>query len=316
MKKGFSLRVGAEFVASHCKSESDVIELAYDADAVIAEYAPLPKRVIEKLERCKVISLNATGYDNVDVKAATGAGIIVVNCPDYCYDEVADHTIALLLACARGIVRFDRQIQKKVWDFKSAGKINRIRGSTLGLIGFGRIARAVAKRAKPFGLNIIAYDPFLPAEIFEENDVRQTSVEDLIRVSDFISIHTPITALTSGLFSEEQFKLMKPSAYLLNVSRGRIVDETELYFAIQTRKIAGAALDVMTNEPPNFNNPLFNLENVIVTPHAAFYSEGAMLEVRRRAVEEVVRILSGKWPENMVNLELRGRTDLRAGILS
>jgi len=307
--------VGAEFVPAHCLSEEEVVGLAQDADAVITEYAPMTSRVIQKLERCKIISMNAAGYDNVNVKAATDAGILLVNCPDYCYDEVTDHTMALLLACARGVVRFDRQIQKKVWDFKSAGKLHRIRGSKLGLVGFGGVARSVAKKAKAFGMEIIAYDPYLSDEIFQREGVRRVSFETLFVESDFVSIHTPRTAETVNMVSQRELRTMKNSAYIINTSRGAIIDEEALLRALQQGTIRGAALDVMENEPADFRSPLFSCENLIITPHAAFYSEAAMAEVRTRAADQVVRVLfKRKRPESIVNRELLMRKEMRANL--
>lgn len=312
IEKKILSKIGADFVAGHCVSESDVIDLAGSADAIITEYAPITKHVIEKLDRCKIISMNAAGYDNVDVEAATKAGILVVNCPDYCYEEVADHTMALLLACGRGIVRFDRQIQKQVWDFKSAGRLDRIRGTVLGLLGFGGVARAVAQRAKVFGMKVVAYDPYISDAIFNKEEVMRVDFEFIFKESDFISIHTPRTPETINLVSEQELSLMKPSAYIVNTSRGGILKGKALFEALSQRKIRGAAIDVMEKEPPDFQNILFSCDHLIVTPHAAFYSEDAMVEVRTKAVLQVVRVLEGKWPKPIVNQELIRSKKIRA----
>jgi D-3-phosphoglycerate dehydrogenase len=297
--------VGAEFLSAHCRSEEEVINLAQNADAVITEYAPITGRVIEKLERCKLISMNAAGYNNIDVDAATRAGILLVNCPDYCTGEVADHTIALLLACARGVVRFDRQIQKGNWDFKSAGKLHRVEGSILGLVGFGGVGQSVAKKAKAFGMETIAFDPYPGDEVFKREGVKRVTLETLLRDADFVSIHSPRTPETENLVSQKEFDTMKSSAYIINTSRGSIINEEALLNALQQGKIRGAALDVMENEPADFENPLFSCKNLIVTPHAAFYSEEAMAEVRTRAAEAVVQLLcNGKLPTSIVNREL------------
>jgi len=268
--------------------------------------------VIEKLERCKIISLNAVGYDKVDVGAATETGILLVNCPDYCYEEVADHTMALLLAGARGIVGFDRQIQKKVWDFKSAGRIDRIKSRTLGLLGFGGIARSVAKRAKAFGIRIIAYDPYLSDEIFKREEVNRVTFDVIFVESDFISIHTPAAPETINLVSKKELNLMKNSAYIINTSRGSILDEKALLRALQQGTIRGAAIDVMEKEPADFKNPLFACDNLIVTPHAAFYSEAAIADLRTRSAQQVVRVFEGKWPEPIINKELIAGKKARA----
>jgi D-3-phosphoglycerate dehydrogenase len=298
-------KVEAEFVPAHCKSEEEVINLAKDADAVITEYAPITGHVIERLERCKIISMNAAGYDNVDLNAATDAGILLVNCPDYCYDEVADHTIALLLACARGVVRFDRRIQKGHWDFKSAGKLHRIKGSTFGVLGFGGVGRSVARKARVFGMETIAFDPYLDDEVFKREGVMRVAFETLLKESDFVSIHIPRTPETARLISRNEFNAMKNSAYIINTSRGSIIDEEALLNALEQGIIRGAALDVMENEPADFESRLFSCENLIITPHAGFYSEEAMVEVRMRAAQAVVRVLcEGKLPKSVVNREL------------
>jgi len=306
---------GAELIAMHCSTESDVMTATAEADAIITEYAPITRAVIFAAKKCKVISMNAAGYDNVDVAAATEAKVLVTNVPDYCYEEVADHAMALILACARRVVNFCQNISCKIWDFKSTGQIKRIRGQTLGLIGFGGVSRNVARRAKPFGMRIIAYDPYLPPEVFDQEGVSQVSLEKLLTDSDFVSVHIPKTSETVGLISEKQLGMMKPNAFLINTSRGGIVDETVLSEALKCGRIEGAALDVLAVEPADFSNPLFELENAIITPHCAFYSEDAMIEVRTRAAEQVVKVLAGEWPSNLVNAELRGRDDLRAGIL-
>lgn len=306
---------GAELIATHCSNESDVLAATAEADAIITEYAPITRAVILAAKKCKVISMNAAGYDNVDVAAATEEGVVVANVPDYCYDEVADHAMALLLACARRVVRLCQDIKSQIWDFKSAGKIRRIRGQVLGLIGFGGIARNVARKAKPFGMRIIAYDPYLPSEVFDQEGVRQVSLAEVLKDSDFVSIHIPKAPETVGLISEEQLRLMKPDSFLINTSRGGIVEEADLNEALREGLIEGAALDVLAVEPADFSNPLFTCENVIITPHCAFYSEDAMVEVRTRAAEQVLKVLGGEWPPNLVNRELRERKDLRASTL-
>lgn len=306
---------GAELIAKHCKTESDVLAATAEADAIIVEYAPITREVILAAKKCKVISMNAAGYDNVDLAAATQEGIVVANVPDYCYDEVADHAMTLLLVCARRVVRFCQDISCKIWDFKSAGEMKRIRGRTLGLIGFGGISRNVARRAKPFGLRIIAYDPYLPSEVFDQEAVGQVSLEELLKDSDFVSIHIPKTSETTELISEEQLRKMKPDSFLINTSRGGIVDEVALHKALQNGWIEGAALDVLAMEPADFSNPLFECENAVLTPHCAFYSEDSMTEVRTRAAKQVLEVLAGKWPPNLVNTELRKKRDLRVGTL-
>jgi D-3-phosphoglycerate dehydrogenase len=303
--------LGIDFLAGHCEQETDVINLAQDADAVIAEYAPLTQAVIQTLKNCKIISMNAAGYNNVDVEAATDAGIMVVNCPDYCFEEVADHTMALLLACARGVVKFDRRLKDRIWDFKSAGQLFRLRDSVLGLVGFGRVAQAVAKRAQCFGVKVLATDPFVPQEAFDRLQVTRIPLEALLPQVDYLSLHTPLNSETRHLISASELSRMKHTAFLINMSRGEVVDEDALLQALTTGEIRGAALDVLTDEPPEFKHPLLGLDNIILTPHAAFYSQESMDEVRTRSAEQVVSVYQNQVPENVVNPEVLDMPVLR-----
>jgi D-3-phosphoglycerate dehydrogenase len=292
---------GINFTAARCKNEEDVLRVAENADAIICEYAPLSKKVIQSLRRCKVISMNAAGFDNVNVEAATEEGILLVNCPDYCFEEVADHTMAMILSCARGIFQYDRRIRSKIWDFKAAGPRQRIRNSVLGLIGFGRIAQAVASRALSFGMRVIASDPFINDEFLRTKGVQPARMKETIAAADYISIHVPLTNETRKSIGAEELSCMKRSAFLINVSRGAVIDEAALYDALRSGVIRGAALDVLEKEPPEFDNPLLSLENVLITPHAAFYSEEAMREVRSRAAREIIKVFKGKLPSHIVN---------------
>jgi len=292
---------GVNFTAAHCKNEDDVLSVAENADAIISEYAPLSGRVIQALRKCKIISMNAAGFDNVNVKAATQKGILLVHCPDYCFEEVADHTMAMVLSCARGIFQYDRRIRSRIWDFKAAGPRQRIRNSILGLIGFGRIAQAVAERAKSFGMQVVACDPFINDDYMLTKGVHPAPIHSVISSADYLSIHVPLTRETRKLIGSEQLSWMKRSAFLINVSRGAVVDETALHDALKSGVIRGAAIDVLDQEPPDFENPLLSLENVLITPHAAFYSEDAMREVRSRAAQEVIKVYKGELPSNIVN---------------
>lgn len=297
---------GIEFKAVNCRSESDVLKHASDADGLIIEYTPLTRAIIEKLNKCKIVSVNAIGIDPIDLQAATDCGICVSNVPDYCIDEVSDHTIALFLSCARKIVQMDRMVKEGKWSFKMAGELYRLRGQVYGLVAFGRIARAVAAKAKAFGLEIMAYDPFMPIEVFKEAGVKQVeSLEQLLAISDYVSIHTPRLPQNRHMIGEKELKLMKKNAYLINVGRGGIVDEQALLKALREGWIAGAGLDVLEEEPPAKENPLIKMDSVVVTPHAAFYSEEAMIEVRTRAAQEVIRVLNEKRsPQNLANKDV------------
>lgn len=292
---------GISFTAARCKNEDDVLMVAENADAIISEYAPLTQKVIHSLRRCKIISMNAAGFDNVDVEAATSKGILLVNCPDYCFEEVADHTMAMILSCARGIFQYDRRIRSKIWDFKAAGPRQRIRNSVLGLIGFGRIAQAVAARAIAFGMRVVASDPFINDEFISGKGAQPAPVRETVAAADYLSIHVPLTKETRKSIGADELSNMKRSAFFINVSRGAVVDEAALYEALKSGVIRGAALDVLDQEPPDFENPLLSLENVLVTPHAAFYSDDAMREVRSRAASEVIKVFKGELPDHIVN---------------
>jgi len=269
--------INPEFILAQCKTEDEVIEAAHDADGIINQYAPITRRVIESLNRCKVIARYGVGVDSIDIESATEHKIIVANVPDYCVDEVSTHAMALILACARGITFLDRKIRDKKWDFTLAKPLFRTQGETLGLFGLGRIAKMVAQKALGFGFKIIAYDPYISKV---ESGIELVEFSQLLSDSDFISIHAPLTTETRHSFGENELKAMKKTAYLINTSRGPIVDEKALCKALKNKWIASAALDIMEKEPPDWKNPLLNLDNLIVTPHISFYSEESYIELK------------------------------------
>ena len=290
--------INPEFMLAHCTTEDEVIETARDADGIINQYAPITRRVIESLKRCKVIARYGVGVDNIDVEAATEYGIIVANVPDYCVDEVSTHTMALILACARGITLLDRKIRDKKWDFTLAKPLFRTQGKTLGLFGLGRIARMVAQKASGFGFKIIAHDPYVSKV---DDGIELVGFSKLLSDSDFISIHAPLTNKTRRSFGESELKTMKKTAYLINTARGPIIDERNLYVALKERWIAGAALDVMEKEPPDWENLLPKLDNLIITPHISFYSEESYVELKTKTAKAVLSVLKGGLPSAMVN---------------
>ncbi len=316
IEHGIFTPLGINFTGAQCKSEDDVLRVAEDADAIITGYGPLSKKVINSLQRCKIISMNGAGYDNVDVEAATDAGILLVNCPAYCFEEVADHTMAMILSCARGIFQYDRRIRNKIWDYKSAGPRERIRDSVLGLIGFGRVAQAVAARARSFGMKVVASDPFLPDEFFKSQGVQPATKQETLAAADYLSIHVPLTKDTYKSIGSKELSCMKRSAFVVNASRGHVIDEKALYEALKSGLVRGAALDVLEQEPPDFDNPLLSLDNFLVTPHAAFYSEDAMAEVRTRSAQEVVKVFKGELPAYIVNTKVLETGKLRMIVAS
>jgi len=290
--------IDLEFLLAHCNTEDEVIKAAQDADGIINQYAPITRKVIESLRKCKVIARYGVGVDNIDIKAATEYGIIVANVPDYCVDEVSTHTMALILACARGITLLNGKISEKIWDFTLAKPLFRTKGKTLGLFGLGKIARAVAQKASGFGFKIIAYDPYV-SKI--NGEIKLVKFSQLLSDSDFISIHTPLTDETRHFFGENELKAMKKTAYLINTARGSIVDEEALYKALKKRWIAGVALDVMEKEPPDWENLLPKLDNLIITPHISFYSEESYVELKTKTAKAVLSVLKGGLPRAMVN---------------
>lgn len=294
--------IGAELELAPAPTPDAILKIAAGADALLVTYAKITAEMIGQMHRCRIISRFGIGVDNVDLAAATAAGIVVTKVPDYCIDEVSDHALALLLAVARKIALANAHVQDGRWEMKAVVPIHRLRGSVLGLVGFGRIPQLVAPKAKSFGLRVVAFDPFAPQELFAREGVGQVDFAELLAQSDYVSIHTPLVPETRSLFNADAFRQMKPTAYLINTARGPIVDEGALAEALDAGRLAGAALDVMPQEPP-VGSPLLGRENVIITPHTSFYSEESLLELQRKAAEEVVAVLTGKPPRNAVNPE-------------
>jgi D-3-phosphoglycerate dehydrogenase len=228
---------------------------------------------------------------------------VVTKVPDYCIDEVSDHAMALLLALVRKIPSANAQVHAGRWEMQAVVPIHRLRGSVLGLVGFGRIPQLVAPKAKSFGLRVVAYDPYIPQKIFSRAGVEGVDFPQLLQISDYVSIHSPLLPETTGMFNAEVFRQMKPTAYLINTARGPIVDEAALARALDAGQLAGAALDVMPQEPPS-GSPLLGRNNVIITPHTSFYSEESLVDLQTKAAEEVVRVLKGQAPRNPVNPEV------------
>jgi D-3-phosphoglycerate dehydrogenase len=252
------------------------------------------------MTKCRIISRFGIGVDNVDIPVATEKGIVVTKVPDYCIDEVSDHAMALLLAAVRKIPMGTEQVHAGTWKMPNFVPIHRLRGSVLGLVGFGRIPQLVAPKAQAFGMKVIAYDPYAPKDVFSKLGVEQVDFPTLLKTSDYISIHSPLTPETKGLFNGDAFKQMKKGSYVVNTARGPVIDEAALAAAIDSGHIAGAGLDVMTTEPP-VNSPLIGKKNVIITPHTSFYSDESLVELQTKAAQEVANVLTGKPARNPVN---------------
>ena len=305
-------RIGADLQVASDAAPDAILRVAAGADALLVTYAKITAPMIAGMPRCRIISRFGIGVDNVDLEAATGAGIVVTKVPDYCLDEVSDHAMALLLALVRKIPFANADVQAGRWEMKAVVPIHRLRGSVLGLVGFGRIPQLVVPKAKAFGLQVLAYDPFVPAEIFAREGVERVEFPQLLRRSDYVSIHTPLLPETRGLFGADAFRQMKPSAYLVNTARGPIVDDVALAQALDAGQLAGAALDVMPQEPP-VGSPLVGRANVIITPHTSFYSEESLVELQRKAAQEVVAVLTGQPPRNPVNPEAMESSKFKRG---
>jgi D-3-phosphoglycerate dehydrogenase / 2-oxoglutarate reductase len=299
--------LGVELRPAQCKSEEEIIELTRGADAVLNCYAKMTAHVIERLDRCKIIARYGIGVDNVDLAAATRARILVTNVPDYCIDEVSDHALALLLSLARQIVAANGAVKGGAWDVVAHGGIRRLRGQTLGLLGFGKIAKALASKVQPFGMKVLVYDPYLEPELISRHGAEAASLDRLLAESDAISIHVPLSPETRNLIGQRELARMKSTAFLINTSRGGIVDEQALAIALTEGQLGGAALDVFNVEPPPPDHPLRQAPNVILTPHLAFYSRESVIELQTKAAEEVARALKGEPPRSPVNREVLGR---------
>jgi D-3-phosphoglycerate dehydrogenase len=303
----------ARFVALRTKSPEEFLSEAADCDALLNTYAgPITADVMSRMPRCKIIARYGIGVDTIDVDAATRAGIIVTNNPTYCIEEVAEHTMALLLACARKVPLYDRLVRAGRWEVPPGKPMFRLAGRTLGVVGFGNIGREVAVRAAAFGMRVLFHDPFVPQGRSAIAAEKVSDLQDLLREADFVSVHPLLAPATRGMIGDEAFSHMKPTAFLVNCARGPIVDTPALVRALDAGRIAGCALDTTDPEPLPDPHPLRGRDNVIITPHAAWYSEQAMVGLQAGAPGEVRRVLTGEWPVNVVNPAVRGRT--RAGL--
>ena len=290
---------------SFLDKEDEVIGRARDADALIVSSTPVTRGVMSALEGLKVVVRTGVGYDVIDVSAATDLGVIVVNVPDIWVREVANHALALLLAWNRKIITLDRNVHAGKWGGGVPGTwTGSLHGETVGIVGLGNIGSAFARRVAAFETKVIAHDPYVEDSRFRALGVERVSLEALAERSDYVSVHTLLNAETRHLIGEAFFKRMKPTAILINTSRGPVVDELALTKALKDKRLAGAALDVWEREPVAADNPLLGMDNVIATPHAAYFSSPAVAEVPRRCGEEVARVLTGQRPINVVNPEV------------
>jgi D-3-phosphoglycerate dehydrogenase len=272
------------------------LAVARDADAILVTYAKLPGDLLRQLRRCKAIGRFGLGVDNIDIAAAAELGITVTYVPDYCIQEVSDHAMALLLALARKVPQSNALVQTGRWDMPAVVPIHRLAGRVLGLVSFGNIPRALAPKAKAFGLRVVAHDPYVPQHALAAAGVESMSFDRLLEISDFVSIHAPLLPATRGLFNAEVFRKMKQGACLINTARGPLVDEDALLAALDSGRLAGAALDVVAVEPLPKGSRLIGRDNVVLTPHTGFYSVEALNELQTKCAADVARVLSGEKP--------------------
>lgn len=285
------------------RDEEDVIKVAKDCDAIIIQYAKVTKRVIDSMNHCKIIAKYATGIDGIDIAEATKREICVTNVNDYCADEVSTHAVTLLLDAVRRTSTFSMKVKNGEW-YRMGLRIPSLKKSIVGVISFGRIARAYIDKIKPFCDQIWVYDKFVSEKDVLDYGVLPKSFEEILENADYISIHAPLTDETRHMFNKDAFKMMKPSATLINVARGAIINEQDLIYALENKEIAFAALDVLEKEPPEKDNPLIHMDNVIITPHTAWYSVESQKKLQSTVAQDVVKVLQGKEPNNLVNKEL------------
>jgi D-3-phosphoglycerate dehydrogenase / 2-oxoglutarate reductase len=287
-------RLDPEYRMAKSPSPEDILSVARDADAILVTYAKLPGDLLRHLKHCKAIGRFGLGVDNIDLPAAKELGIAVNYVPDYCLREVSDHAMALLLALARKVAFSNKLVQSGRWEVPPIVPLRRLEGQVLGLIGFGNIPRTLAPKAKAFGLHVLTHDPYVSQEVLAAAGVEGVSFDELLGRSDFISVHAPLLPATRGLMNASAFAKMKNRAFLINTARGPLVDEAALAAALDSGHLGGAALDVVATEPLAKDSPLLGRDNVILTPHTAFYSVEALEELQTKCASDVARVLSGE----------------------
>jgi D-3-phosphoglycerate dehydrogenase / 2-oxoglutarate reductase len=305
-------KVGAKLIGVDCSTEDEIIAAASEAEVIITVSGRITRRVMENLPGLLAVIRYGIGYDTIDVEAATDNRVVVINIPDFCFEEVANHAVALLLACAQKIVWLNNGIKQGRWiEVRAAlAPMGCIYGETIGIIGCGNIGRTVAKKAQCFGLRILGYDPFVDKTLAQRAGITLVDLPSLLKESDYISLHPLLNQETRHMIGEKELNQMKRSAFLINTARGPVVDEKALIRALQEKKIAGAGLDVFEKEPIDPDNPLLKMENVVVLPHSAFYSDVSSKRLRTSVGQEAARVISRKWPKNVVNKEVKPKVEL------
>ena len=296
----------SDVVKAKSNDENELSIYAYDSDIIVVScFTKITSKIINSAKKLKAIIKYGVGVDNINIDEATKRGVLVINCPEYGSETIADHAFSLIACLSRNVIKIDRNMRKKGWFWPNPEYMGTdIFGKTLGIIGFGRIGKAMAKRAKGFSMKVIVFDPYIDDETVTQFDVKRVNLDGLLELLDFLSIHCILTPETRGLIGEAELKRMKNDAYLINVSRGEIIDEDALIKALRNGWIAGAGLDVFNDEPLNVNHPLLSFENVIITPHLAWYTKGASKRLEMEAFQRIIEVIDGKIPKNVKNTDV------------
>jgi D-3-phosphoglycerate dehydrogenase / 2-oxoglutarate reductase len=296
--------VGAELLIAETGEEEELQALVPRADAILTCFARVSPEVIRRGEKLQVVGRYGIGVDNIAVEEATRRGIPVTNVPAYCVDEVAEHALAFMLGLARKVYLYNAAVREGSWELDTGGPIHRVRGQTLGIVGFGHVGQTLAAKVAGFDMRLIAYDPVVPEATLRQHGVEPVSLDDLLVQADFVSIHAPLTTATRGMITRERLQHMKPTAFLVNTARAGIIDQDALLDALREGWIAGAAVDVFDPERLPDGHPLLRQRNLLATPHVAFYSEESVRELEVKAARNVAKILSGHRPDALVNPEV------------
>lgn len=303
---GVLARIGGALVLAKSGSEEELLELVPTMDAILTCWENVPASVVRAGSKLQVIGRYGIGVDNIAVEEATGHGILVTNVPAYCLDEVSDHAMALILACARKVCHYNLKVHAGDWEVASGKPLFRVRGQTLGILGFGKIGQTLVPKAKAFGMRVLVHDPYVDEGTVRAGGCEKTDLDALLAEADFVSIHVPLTEGTQGMIDEGRLRQMKSTAFIVNTARGAIIEQDALTRALEQGWIAGAALDVFVPEHLPFDHRLLKLPNVIATPHVAFYSEESLRDLQIQAAENVASVLLGRLPASVVNPEVLG----------
>ena len=311
-------KINAKMTIIKCSTEAELIDACTDADAVVAgRLNSFPRSVIGNLSKCRLIHRMAAGYENIDVDAATDYAICVSNAGDFNSEEVAEHAMTMMLASARKLIRFDQRVRQGKWNAEGRAELQKllrpmhqVKGKTLGIIGFGNVGRLLVPKARGFEMRVMAYDPFTKQEWFDKLGVQRVTLEKLLAESDFVTVHAALTNDTKHMMSTAQFNKMKPSAFFVNCSRGELVDEKALITALQNGNIAGAGIDVVERQPGQEEcikpgHPFLKMDNVIITPHTAYFSDETDILQKQRAYEHCGQIFRGDWPTWFINPKVK-----------